>query len=148
MVGVELARRARSSNEGDEEFGALTEICEEIEADRETLERVMERLGIDRGTLKPAGAWLAEKLGRLKLNGQLSGYSPLSRLVEIEGLQMGVAGKTQLWRALGSSAGAGLEEFDFEALGERAAGQRRRLDELQRRAVSRALPPPVVAESS
>jgi hypothetical protein len=36
----------------------------------------------------------------LKLNGQLRGYSPLSRLDELELLQIGVAGKRRLWRAL------------------------------------------------
>ena len=38
--------------------------------------------------------------GRLKPNGQLTGYSPLSRLVELEGLSLGITGKLGLWRAL------------------------------------------------
>jgi len=42
----------------------------------------MEELGVSRSRLKPAGAWVLEKLGRVKLNGQLRGYSPLSRLLE------------------------------------------------------------------
>ena len=33
------------------------------------------------------------KTGRLKLNGRITGYSPLSRLVEVEGLLIGVYGK-------------------------------------------------------
>jgi hypothetical protein len=140
MAGVELARRSRSSNEDDERFGpSLGELCTEIEADRETLVRIMELLDIDRGKMKPAGAWLAEKLGRLKLNGQLSGYSPLSRLVEIEALAMGVAGKAQLWRALGASVGSSLDGYDFEALARRAVGQREKLEQLQLTAVSEAL---------
>jgi len=45
-AGVELARRLRASNEDDPEFGpALAEVCAEIEADRETLKTVMDRLG-------------------------------------------------------------------------------------------------------
>ena len=35
---------------------------------------------------KNAGAWALEKVGRLKLNGELTSYSPLSRVVELEGL--------------------------------------------------------------
>ena len=50
--------------------------------------------------MKPAVAWIAEKAGRLKLNGQIRGYSPLSRLVELEGLEVGVTGKRSLWQAL------------------------------------------------
>ena len=92
-AGLELARRLRGSNEGNPEFGpAVAEICAEIEADRETLIAIMERLGVGRGRLKPALAVAGERLGRLKPNGQLRGYSPLSRLDEFEMLQIGVAG--------------------------------------------------------
>ncbi len=96
VVGVELARRARASNAGTKLGEALAEICAEIEADRETLRAVMDRLQVAQSRVKPTGAWLAEKLGRLKLNGQLHGYSPLSRVVELEGLCVGVAGKRML----------------------------------------------------
>ena len=43
---------------------------------------------------------MAEKLGRLKPNGQILGYSPLSRLVELETLALGITGKRSLWEAL------------------------------------------------
>lgn len=137
-VGVELARRLRGSNEGDDRFGpALAEICAEIEADRETLERVMERAGVGRSTLKPAGAWAAEKLGRFKLNGQLRGYSPLSRLLELEALQLGVAAKARLWRAL-EPLGPSLDT-DFENLAARAAEQRERVEQMHLAAAAEAL---------
>jgi hypothetical protein len=139
-LGVELARRLSSSNEDDGEMsGPLAEIRAEIEADRVTLERVMERLGIGRSIVKPAGAWAAEKLGRLKLNGQLRGYSPLSRLVELELLSIGITGKMQMWRALESTVGARLSGIDFGELAERAARQRSRVGELHLRAAGRAL---------
>lgn len=48
----------------------------------------------------PAPAWAAEKLVRLKLNGRLRGYSPLSRLLELEMLHIGITGKLELWQAL------------------------------------------------
>jgi hypothetical protein len=84
-AGVELARRLRASNEGDPELGpALAEVCADIEADRETLKAAMDRLGVGQSKLKPLAAVLGERLGRLKLNGQLWGYSPLSRLYELE----------------------------------------------------------------
>src|SRR5690349_20428900 len=100
-LGVELARRPRGSNRDDPEFGPpIVEICAEIEADRETLETIMDRLGVGRSRVKPLAAVLGERLGRLKLNGRLWGYSPLSRLDELEVLQLGVLGKRRLWRAL------------------------------------------------
>jgi hypothetical protein len=139
-VGVELARRVRSSNRDDPELGApLAQICAEIEADRETLRRVMDRVETGPGVLKPAAAWLAEKLGRLKPNGQLRGYSPLSRLVELEALSIGIGGKIELWKALEAALGAEWDGFHFGRLCERAERQRATVEELHLRAAATAL---------
>jgi hypothetical protein len=139
-VGVGVARRLRESNEDDPAMARpLAEVCAEIEADRATLEAVMERLGIRRGKVKPALAVVAERLGRLKPNGQLTGYSPLSRLVELELLSVGITGKMQLWNALERALGERLGEFDFAQLAERAARQRDTVAELQLQAAARAL---------
>jgi hypothetical protein len=139
-LGVELARRLRGSNQGDSDFGpALAELCAEIEADRETLKRVMDQLGVGQSKLKPLTAVLGERLGRLKLNGQLRGYSPLSRLDELELLQLGVTGKQRLWQALQHTRSADLRDFDLDALAERASGQLSRLGELHLKAAALAL---------
>lgn len=141
VVGVELCRRLMSSNTGESELGQpLAELCEEIEADRKTLVRLMEQLGIRRSLVKPAAAWVAEKLGRLKLNGQLTGYSPLSRLAEIEALVIGITGKTQMWRALERSLGSSQAGFDFGQLADRAERQRERAEDLHAIAASQAFP--------
>ena len=139
-AGVELARRLQESNEDDREFGpTLAEICAEIDADRETLKAVMDRLEVDQGKLKPLLAVLGERLGRLKLNGLLRGYSPLSRLDELELLQVGVAGKRRLWRALEHTHAADLPGFELGALAERATVQLRRLEALHLEAATLAL---------
>jgi hypothetical protein len=140
-LGVELARRLRSSNRGDAEFGEpLARICAEIEEDRDTLIQLMERLGVDRNPVKPALARVAERLGRLKLNGQLRGYSPLSRVIELEGLTTGIGAKLQLWNALEQSFGESLDGFDFHALAGRADNQGQRVEDLHLAAAQRALP--------
>lgn len=129
VVGVELCKRARASNEGSELGETLAEICAEIEADQRTLRQLMDHLLVAESRIKPVGAWLAEKLGRLKLNGQLHGYSPLSRVVELEGLETGVAGKQMLWKTLGQKLGDRRPSgFDFEALAARAQAQRERIE--------------------
>jgi hypothetical protein len=139
-AGVELARRLRASNEDDPEFGpALAEVCAEIEADRETLEAAMDRLGVSRSKLKPLAAVLGERVGRLKPNGQLRGYSPLSRLDELELLQIGVVGKQRLWRALEHTHASDLAGLDLGALAERATGQVERLEALHLKAAALAL---------
>jgi hypothetical protein len=139
-LGVELARRLCASNEDDPELGPqLAALCVEIEADRKTLMAVMDRLGVGRGRIKPAAALIAERLGRLKPNGQLRGYSPLSRLDELEMLQIGIAGKRRLWLALAHSRAEQLEGFDLPGLAERAAAQLRRAEPLHLGAAARAL---------
>lgn len=139
-AGLELAKRLHGSNRDDADFGpALAEIREEIEADREALKAVMDRLGVGQSKLKPLAATVGERLGRLKPNGRLWSYSPLSRLDELELLQVGVAGKRRLWRALEHTRPDDLRDFDLSALAERATGQMRRLEALHLKAAVLAL---------
>jgi hypothetical protein len=98
--GLELARRARGSNAGTPLGDFLAGLAVEIEEDKDELEGIMEQLGVGRDRLKVAAGWAAEKAGRLKLNGRITSYSPLSRLVEIEGLIAGVSAKRAAWLAL------------------------------------------------
>ena len=98
--GVELARRAASANRGTTYGDALANLADEIDADRRELKGLMDELGVGADRAKNFALWAAEKAGRLKLNGQLTGYSPLSRLVELEGLISGINGKLSLWHAL------------------------------------------------
>lgn len=139
-LGVGLARRLRSSNRDDAEMGEpLARICAEIEADRKTLLALMDRLEIGRDPVKPVLAWVAERLGRLKLNGRLRGYSPLSRVLELEVLSSGIGGKMQLWNALEQRFGEGLDGFDFHALAARADDQGQQVEDLHLAAAKRAL---------
>jgi hypothetical protein len=126
----ELARRARGANEGTPLGEALERVATGIAEDVETFEGIMARLGIGRDRLKPPLAIAAERLGRLKLNGQLRGYSPLSRFVELDILAMGIEGKKILWANLRDLADLRqrLPSVDFDGLIERAGRQR---DELE-----------------
>jgi hypothetical protein len=138
-VGVELARRVRGQNRGDGEFGQpLARICAEIEEDRDTLVHLMERLEVGRDRVKPVLAVLGERLGRLKPNGRLRGYSPLSRVLELEVLSSLVGGKVQLWNALEDRFGETLEGFDFHQLAARADRQGQQLEDLHLAASDRA----------
>src|SRR3954453_5591793 len=99
-VGVELSKRAASTNEGNDYGAFLAELSHEIAEDRASLERLMERFDVKKDRVKTTGAFFGEKLGRLKPNAHLTSYSPLSRVVELEGLSLGVTGKLSLWRSL------------------------------------------------
>jgi hypothetical protein len=127
-VGVELARRARASHEGTELGAFLDRLTAEIEADRAALERLIEHFGIRKDPVKQGVAWVAEKAGRLKPNGQITGRSPLSTLVELEGLHVGISGKLSMWEVLEPALGPEVVGINLATMAERA---RRQLEELR-----------------
>lgn len=126
----ELARRAQSQNEGTALGDALARVATGIAEDVETFEGIMDRLGLDRDRVKPMLATVGERIGRLKLNGQWRGYSPLSRFAELDVLAMGIEGKKILWANLRDFAGlrVRLADVDFDGLIERAGRQRAELE--------------------
>jgi hypothetical protein len=100
-AGAAVAQRAAGSNrDNDAYYPALSTLVEEIREDRASLLGIMSALEIGTDPVKQALTWVAEKVGRLKLNGHLLSYSPLSRLDELEFLALGVIGKRALWRSL------------------------------------------------
>jgi hypothetical protein len=122
-VGVELVRRAAREHPG--ELGVfLGRLAHEIEEDRATLLDVMGELGVREQRARTAAAWAAEKIGRLKPNGHLMQRSPLTPLVELEGLELGVFGKRRMWLVLAALT----HDARFDALAERAE---RQLEELE-----------------
>lgn len=126
-AGLELARRAAGNNEGTPLGDFLERLASEIQEDRETLKQIMAALDIGEDRIKTTLAWTLEKVGRLKPNGQVTGYSPLSRLVELEGLHIGISGKLSAWEALRATFGEELAGRNLDGLISRA---RRQLDEL------------------
>src|SRR4029453_12819699 len=119
-----VVRRAARENEGSELGSFLSQLAREIEADRDALKAIMGELDVKVDHLKVAAGWTAEKFGRLKPNAQLRGYSPLSPLVELEGLSIGIQGKLAMWRALAQVAEeVGLGRPRMEALADRAERQ-------------------------
>jgi hypothetical protein len=126
VVWREVARRSQRSNEGTALGDALARVSGAIAEDVATFEQIMERLGIPRNPVKARLAVVAERVGRLKLNGSLRSYSRLSRFVELDFLAMGIDGKKLLWANLRDLAGLSsrLPDVDFDRLVERAQWQR------------------------
>jgi hypothetical protein len=139
-IGLELSRRSLGSNKGSQYGEVLERVTKEIEEDRETLQGLMRDLGVRRDHPKVAAAWAAEKFGRLKPNGRLLSYSPLSRLIELESLSLGITGKLSLWEALREVAGedARLDAAELARLAERAERQRKEVWQLRQRAAREA----------
>jgi hypothetical protein len=140
-VGVELSRRASNSNRGTPRGEFLERLHHEIVEDRRTLVAVVRALEANTSPAKPALGWIAEKAARLKLNGRVRGYSPLSRLIELEGLEAGITGKRSLWEALARAFpdDVRLAPFDLDALIARAEQQLRGTREQRLSAAREAL---------
>jgi hypothetical protein len=98
--GVELFRRAAGAHRGTPLGDILEELLVEVTEDREALIEIMRTLGVPVRHYKVYAGWAVEKVARLKLNGQIIGRSPLSTLVELEAMRLGVEGKAAGWRVL------------------------------------------------
>ncbi|MEX2103413.1 MAG: hypothetical protein WD805_05570 [Gaiellaceae bacterium] len=123
VLGSELTRRVAKENRGTPLGEFLEHLLAEILEDKQALERVLQATGVRPSLIKPRVAWALEKVGRLKLNGRIREYSPLSRLLELEGLTAGIAAKRSLWQALRVASDPRLSDFDFDALRSRAEAQ-------------------------
>ncbi|WP_019632214.1 hypothetical protein [Actinomadura atramentaria] len=134
--GVELARRIASTHDDP----ALATVRDEIEADRDTLLEIMASLGVPARRYKVYAAWAMEKVGRLKSNGGLVHRAPLSDVVELEALALGVAGKAAGWRTLRELAEHDdrLDAALLDGLIARADRQSATLEPLRRAAADRA----------
>ncbi|KAA1428656.1 hypothetical protein [Nocardioides antri] len=132
----ELARRAHRRNRGTPLGDALGRVAEGIAEDVDTFESIMRELGTRTNPVKTGLAVVAERCGRLKLNGRVRSYSPLSRFEELEFLAMGIDAKKQLWTTLRDlgSLGSRLPGVDFDDLIDRAEGQRAVLEPFRVRA--------------
>ncbi|MDT7570466.1 MAG: hypothetical protein QOE05_640, partial [Actinomycetota bacterium] len=137
----ELFRRASGSTAGTATGDALKRLTAEVEEDRDALIGILRGLGFPLRQYKVIGGWAAEKVGRLKLNGRLLSRSPLSNVIELEGLRLGVVGKGSCWRLLRALADSEprLDPASLDRLIERADRQAAELEELRIAAAREAL---------
>jgi hypothetical protein len=128
-LGRDLARQLESQNEGTPLGERMGSIASAIEADREALEDLMERLGTTANPLKQSVTWLTEKVARLKFTGTTTGDRELGTFLAIETLSLGVEGKLALWQALTTLADEpALAGVDLRDLIRRAETQRTALE--------------------
>ena len=129
LHAIELLKAMRD-HFAEEPLGKFADhILAEVEADREVLARLTERAGGTAGGVKEWGAWLAEKVSRLKLkHGSADGLGTFEAL---EFLVIGIHGKWALWRAMAEVASfdSRLQGIDFAELTRRAENQHQRVEE-------------------
>jgi hypothetical protein len=135
---LELVKRAASEHDGP--LGTfLAGLRDEIAADRKVLEELMDQLGVTPDKAKLAVAWAGEKAGRLKLNGEVRGRSPLTPLVELDSLSLGIESQRLLWLALAEVEELPVSRERLAELVARADAQREGVEVHRREAARRAL---------
>ena len=101
------------------------DLLSDIRSDQEVLRKIAQRFKADESAVRKAGAWIAEKFGRVKLKaaGQKVGELGLTQALEI--LVLGITGKQLLWRALAATFASSplLKGIDLGQLEERAIEQ-------------------------
>lgn len=124
-VGRGLARRMTRAGQHPDESARLEKVCREIAEDGRALRQIMRRLGVRIDPIKAGVGWVGEKVGRLKLNGRMLRRSPLSDVVELEAMSVGVSGKLAGWTLLRELATTTdeLDSRELERLIGRAEGQ-------------------------
>jgi hypothetical protein len=129
LHAIELLKAMREHFTGEPLGVFAAEVLAEVDADREVLARLTERAGGTAGGMKEWGAWLAEKVSRLKLkHGSADGLGTFEAL---EFLVIGIHGKRALWRvmALAASFDSRLRGIDFAELIARAENQHQKVEE-------------------
>lgn len=133
-AGTELARRIGRTHP------ELRPLADEVEADRQALLDLMRQLGIKAQRHRAAAGWVTEKLGRLKLNGSLLNRSPLSDVLELETMRLGIEGKGAMWRAMRTVPV--FDEAVLDRLIERADTQAKTVEEQRVKAAAAAFHQP------
>lgn len=99
-AGVARIRHLVRSEQGSVLTQVLEPVAAEIVQDRTSLLGIMQDLEVPVRRHKVCAGWTAEKVARLKANGRLVGRSPLTTVVELELLRLGVEGKAAAWQLL------------------------------------------------
>lgn len=119
----DMLQRAAQASDG----AFFARLDEEIAEDQQALQNLIDHLGTEESLIKKAGAWLSEKVTRLKLDDL---ENPLDRFEFLELLLLGVRGKQALWEALDSGMASDQlpPGMDLGALIERAVSQQKRIE--------------------
>jgi hypothetical protein len=138
ISALELIAHWADVHKGEPLGSFFVETGRQIKADQEILREVMRTLGVEESKVRKAGAWAAEKFGRVRL--MIAGDDPdsLGLVLTLEGLIMGITGKKLLWVALAATKSPRLKNYNFEELQRRAEKQIEQTEAERKSAVRQA----------
>jgi hypothetical protein len=100
VSAIELVDHLIETYKGKSLEPFLTNLRNEIDADQRALQDLIKKLGVKESAVRKAGAWVAEKLARMKVRVSDSEKDQMGLLDALEGLLLGITGKGALWSAL------------------------------------------------
>ena len=81
---IELLRRCADENRRSDLTIVLTDVASGVETQASAMRHLLHSQGQSESPIKQAAAWFAEKVGRLKPNDGVTGYTNLARVVELD----------------------------------------------------------------
>jgi hypothetical protein len=141
LIAVEILEHLEA--EASDLMPDLGALKSDIQADRDQLRTLMDRLGITESRVRKVTSWIAEQVTEAKFEADDETRGTLRRLERLEALAVGIDGKAALWRALNAAAEVApeLRVLDYEHLTERAQKQRSRVEVWRLQAARFALAP-------
>jgi len=127
---LELLDRLIETYEGKPLERFFRDLRQDIESDQAQLKELMQKIGVGESTVRKAGAWLAEKLSRSKIELEKGSQDEPGLFLALEALILGITGKRSLWRALHAASRAvpALARVDYSGLEKRAIEQCERVE--------------------
>ena len=144
VAALEVLEKLQAAYEGTELEQFCAELRNDIEADRQELKRLMERLEIPQSGARKAGAWITGKLAELKMRLDDSAHGALRHLESLEAVELGINGKLALWRVLIAAAEVAPAlrgALDYQRLVKRATEQIERVEAHRLNAAKAAFTP-------
>lgn len=106
------------------------DLRDDVRQDQEQLRELMQKLGVAESTVRKAGAWVAEKLTRPKIDPGDGSKGEVGIFLALEALVLGITGKRSLWRALQAASRTvpELARLDYSGLEKRSIEQCERVE--------------------
>lgn len=141
VVALELLDHLEATHSESSLSAFFKQLREDVAADRDELQTLMDHLDIGESRTRKASAWLAEKITELKLRFDDPKDGPLRLFESLEALSLGIEGKRSLWIALTAAVekSPSLRILDYERLTQRAQDQRDRVETLRIETAKKAL---------
>jgi hypothetical protein len=137
---IELLDRLIETYEGKPLEKFFRELHDEIQHEQGQLRELMQKLGVAESAVRKAGAWLAEKLSRPKIDLEKESREEVGLFLALEALVLGITGKRSLWRALQAASRTvpELARLDYAGL-EKAAIEQCEKVEARRLEIARSV---------